>query len=52
MKLKRSMEKSENCGLTNREKAFPVSEVEHFWVCPMRRIISGVKKDKFKDYSV
>lgn len=44
MKLKRSMEKSENCGLKNREKAFPVSEVEHFWVCPMRRIISGVKK--------
>ena len=46
------MEKLENCGLKNREKAVPVSEVEHFWVCPMRRIISGVKKDKFKDYSV
>ena len=44
MKLKRSMGKSENCGLMIREKAFPVSEVEHFWVCPMRRIISGVKK--------
>lgn len=42
MKLKRSMEKSENCGL-RIEKAFPVSEVEHFWVCPMRRIISGQK---------
>ena len=34
MKLRRSMGKSENCGLKSRERAFPVSEVEHFWVCP------------------
>ena len=44
MKLKRSMGKSENCGFKSREKAFPVSEVERFWVCPIRRITSRVKK--------